>query len=276
MLKRSYKKIIVYSLMLALCGSCLSGCNKDDAAADANAESPASNEDQALADAVDQALAQDQPSDNNQENNAQPAGNAGNNQPEVPTQTPIAEKSPVAITRIEPENITPTATAAGDASGTPFEEIPEELLEGEEEKEREPSPDLFIVEPCQVEITGIYLVSLAKDLLKEINSRRNEYGIGPVRETTSLLACADGRCKEQTYFVGHFRPDGRPFTSISPEGYVKGECIAIDYRTVKDIMEAWFTVNKSRMEIMNPDYTECGISIYDIDGTYFIAAEFAY
>ena len=137
------------------------------------------------------------------------------------------------------------------------------------------TPDRFPVDKCQVEVNGLYQVKLAKDLLKEVNKRRADRKLTALTENQSLQACADARCKEQTYFIGHFRPDGSAFDSVG-RGYVQGECIAVDYRSVNDIMEAWFSVNESRYQIMNPDYTQCGISIYDIDGTYYIAAEFGY
>lgn len=267
----SKKKLIIYGLVIAMAASTLAGCNKDDAEnpdAAENTEAPADDgAEQALADAVEQALA-DQPEENDAPAEPDTAGNpdaAPDDQVGTPSPTALGERSPVEITRIEVEE-PPQATGAG------------EINDGSssDEHEHEPAPNLFRVSECQVEIQGLYKVKLAKDLLKEINSRRKDYGIGQLKESTSLLACADTRCKEQTYFVGHFRPDGSSFDSVSPEGYVQGECIAVEYRTVKDIMEAWFAVNKSRMQIMNPDYTQCGISIYDIDGQYFIAAEFAY
>ena len=36
------------------------------------------------------------------------------------------------------------------------------------------------------------------------------------------------------------------------------------------------TRNESRYQIMNPNYTQVGISVYDIGGIYYIAAEFGY
>lgn len=266
MLQYNKKKIITYILALLLLSTSLYGCNKEDAeAADAAAEGEqADNADDALQAAVQQALGDtdENPSEgqNPDAEEAQPQATAA----DAPAQTAIAERSPVEITRIEVPDPEPQATGSGDL-----------LANDPDDHNHEPVPNLFPIDECQVEINGIYKVKLAKDLLKEINKRRSEYGIGALTQNTSLLACADARCKEQTYFVGHFRPDGSAFNSVAP-GYIQGECIAVDYRTVNDIMEAWFSVNKSRMQIMDPDYTQCGISIYDIDGTYFIAAEFGY
>lgn len=256
------KRFVIYMLILALCSVSIAGCNggnnagNEQAAEDAGDEG--TDENQGSDDSVADALGADQ----NPESDA-PDGETDGINPDASSDAPkaIAERSPVEITRIEvPE---PTATGAG--------EEPDE----KDKHDHEPAPNLFEIGECQVEIQGIYQVKLAKDLLKEINSRRKDYGIGQLKQNTSLLACADSRCKEQTYFIGHFRPDGSAFNSVAPD-YVQGECIAVDYRTVKDIMEAWFSVNKSRMQIMNPDYTQCGISIYDINGTYYIAALFSY
>lgn len=256
----SKKRIIIYSLLVGLMSFSLYGCNSDDAAAaDAQADPALEN---AVEEALNEPAAEGQPAATQQQPE-QAAGGASADEMGAPNQQAVAERSPVEITRIEVDD--------------PIDEDDDDLDEDEKDPhEHEPTPNLFKIDECQVEVQGIYQVKLSKDLLKEINSRRKDYGIGQLTQNTSLLACSDARCKEQTYFVGHFRPDGSSFDTVSPEGYVRGECIAVEYRTVKDIMEAWFAVNKSRMQIMDPDYTQCGISIYDIDGQYFIAAEFGY
>lgn len=255
------KRIIIYFLLVLLCGCVFSGCKKQDEAA--------GDDGQVSEEAADDVLETTNAQINGNPEGEEPAnnqpGNQQNSEAVVPTDNApkqaIAERSPVEITRIEMQD--PVATGSGD------------ILDNKDDHNHEPAPNLFPVGQCMVEVQGTYQVKLAKDLLKEINSRRKDYGIGQLKQNTSLLACADSRCKEQTYFIGHFRPDGSAFTSVAPD-YVQGECIAVEYRTVKDIMEAWFAVNSSRYEIMNPDYTQCGISIYDIDGTYYIAAEFSY
>lgn len=270
---RFSKKILVYMLMLAMLSMTFTGCNNDENAsndATTNDDGKTSDE-KALEDAVAQALNEGEPdnqtpnadtaTDNETPNNT--GDTAASGASVEPTQTPIAERSPVEITRIEvPED----------------EEEPKKYVETDgvlEEEEHEVTPDLFPMDKCQVEVQGLYKVKLAKDLLKEVNKRRADRGLKAFRENPGLQACSDARCKEQTYFIGHFRPDGSSFDSVG-RGYVQGECIAIDYRTVNDIMEAWFAVNESRYQIMHPYYTQCGVSIYDIDGIYYIAMEFGY
>lgn len=271
MLQSSRRKIIIYMLVLAFASVSMYGCNKDDSAnADAAAESESGkvSDDAALNNAVAEALSEQPDSEGQAADASTPEGAtsdtsvaAGN---DYPQNTAVAERSPIEITRIEVPKQVATG-AGGDATDT----------NTKDPHEHEVTPNLFEIDDCQVEVNGIYQVKLAKDLLKAINSRRKDYGIGSLSQNTSLLACADSRCKEQTYFIGHFRPNGAPFNSVAYD-YVQGECIAIDYRTVNDIMEAWFSVNDSRKQLMNPDYTQCGISIYDIDGIYYIAAEFGY
>ena len=267
MLRFSKRKIAIYMLMLSLASMSLYGCNNNDEAEIETTDDSKVSDDQALQNAVAEALGDNA--------NADDAGNgeAAEANPDVAqvsaaTATPqaVAERSPVEITRVEVPN-DPDDDLDSLKDGT--------LVSDKDEHEHEVTPNLFPVNKCQVEVQGIYKVKLAKDLMKEINSRRADRNIGPLAANTGLHACADARCKEQTYFIGHFRPDGTAFDSVGP-GYVQGECIAVDYRTVNDIMEAWFAVNESRYQIMNPDYTQVGISIYDIDDIYYIAAEFGY
>lgn len=253
-MKLIFRRNILYFLLIITMSVSFCGCNKD-----ANASEDATNE------ATDDSNANEDTEPTNADNsgeqetpdNEQAASGAS----AEPDKTAIAERSPVEITRIE----VPEEQNTDDV---------EDTTEPEPEK-HEVTPDRFPVDKCQVEVNGLYQVKLAKDLLKEVNKRRADRKLTALTENQSLQACADARCKEQTYFIGHFRPDGSAFDSVG-KGYVQGECIAVDYRSVNDIMEAWFSVNESRYQIMNPDYTQCGISIYDIDGTYYIAAEFGY
>lgn len=194
--------------------------------------------------------------------------------PAEPSNTPVAEKSPMEITRIppaEPNYSIPTVTGSDEL---PPVNDPEEAKE-EDPHEHEPAPNLFPVDQCQVEINGYYDSKFSKELVDAINEARKDYMIGEVTRNTSLLACADIRCKEQSYFVGHFRPNGSSWQSVAP-GYVQGECIAVDYRKAADVVEAWLSVNKTRVQLMNPEYTQIGTSVYNINGTLFIAAEFGY
>lgn len=253
-MKLIFRRNILYFLLIITMSVSFCSCNKD-----ANASEDATNE------ATDDSNANEDTEPTNADNsgeqetpdNEQAASGAS----AEPAKTAIAERSPVEITRIE----VPEEQNTDDV---------EDTTESEPEK-HEVTPDRFPVDKCQVEVNGLYQVKLAKDLLKEVNKRRADRKLTALTENQSLQACADARCKEQTYFIGHFRPDGSAFDSVG-KGYVQGECIAVDYRSVNDIMEAWFSVNESRYQIMNPDYTQCGISIYDIDGTYYIAAEFGY
>lgn len=253
-MKLIFRRNILYFLLIITMSVSFCGCNKD-----VNASEDATNE------ATDDSNANEDTEPTNADNsgeqetpdNEQAASGAS----AEPAKTAIAERSPVEITRIE----VPKEQNTDDV---------EDTTEPEPEK-HEVTPDRFPVDKCQVEVNGLYQVKLAKDLLKEVNKRRADRKLTALTENQSLQACADARCKEQTYFIGHFRPDGSAFDSVG-KGYVQGECIAVDYRSVNDIMEAWFSVNESRYQIMNPDYTQCGISIYDIDGTYYIAAEFGY
>ena len=253
-MKLIFRRNILYFLLIITMSVSFCGCNKD---ANANEDATNGATDDSNANEDTEPTNADNSGEQETPDNEQAASGAS----AEPAKTAIAERSPVEITRIE----VPKEQNTDDV---------EDTTEPEPEK-HEVTPDRFPVDKCQVEVNGLYQVKLAKDLLKEVNKRRADRKLTALTENQSLQACADARCKEQTYFIGHFRPDGSAFDSVG-KGYVQGECIAVDYRSVNDIMEAWFSVNESRYQIMNPDYTQCGISIYDIDGTYYIAAEFGY
>lgn len=255
---RLSKRIIVYMMLIAMLSLCLSGCKKSDEPEEA-AEQAADDGQVDGEDALDNAIA-DVINPNEGQNPEVTRTDDAGNVPDAPAQQAVAERSPVEVTRIDMGKPGATSSVASKSGKTKGQK----------------APKLFVISPCQVEVDGRYLIQMSRDLLTQINARRKDYDIDSLEMTTSLMACADSRCKELTYFVGHFRPDGSPFSSVSPEGYVQGELIAVDFRTVDEIMETFFSVNVSRMEMMNPDYTQCGISIYDIEDTYYVAVEFAY
>lgn len=274
-MKKFRLKYISLILILALCSANLTACDQNNNP-DENQEAPAENQDnpETPDNADDPAPADNAPA---------PANEEAPTVPEEPQNTPIAERSPIEITRIEPDapnyndpepvSTTPQVTGAGPENES--EVIPPTETEEEDPHHHDPIPNLFPIDECQVEINGVYDSKFSKELVDAINARRKDYMIGEVTRNTSLLACADTRCKEQSYFIGHFRPDGSSWQTVAPD-YVQGECIAVDYRKAEDVVTAWFSVNKTRMNIMNPDYTQIGTSVYNINGTLFIAAEFGY
>lgn len=277
---RLNKRLITYLTVIAMASVVFSGCNQDGETPAEGTEAQAEGEDatptpeeQALADAVNDALNNDSASEN--------SGNT--DQPQaLPREdvagTPLGDKSPIAITRIEPTQPTVTGTDNFDADGITINGTVTSDPEDEEKDphEHEKTPNLFPVDMCQVEINGVYDSPMSRDIITQINAARVDYGIGELTRNTSLLACADVRCKEQTYFIGHFRPNGTSWTTVAPNGEALGECVAVDYRTAEDTVTAWLSVNDTRVQLMNPEYTSVGVSVYKINGTYFIAAEFGY
>lgn len=254
-------KYLTLFMVMILAAASISGCNNDTPAEDTPSQEASDNP---------------TPEDNNQDepNEQQPANEPTEQTPAAPAQTPIGERSPIAVSRIEPT--TPTYPIYPTVSGT--DDLEDPTQEPEEEPDphdHEPIPNLFPIGECQVEVNGEYDSDFARDMVAAINAARTDYMIGEVTRNTSLLACADIRCKEQAYFVGHFRPDGSSWRSVAP-GYVQGECIAVDYRTAEDVVRAWLNVNKTRVNLMNPDFTQVGTSVYNIDGTLFVAVEFGY
>lgn len=268
MLRLMNKRLITYLLVLAMASVTFSGCNQDNAPAEGTeAEAPADEasdtpapEEQAPADVTPEEPVNDEPQ-------ALPKDDF--------VGTPLGDKSPIAITRIEPTQ--PTVTGSDDI---PDEFNPDDFNDPDDEEkdphEHEKTENLFPVDECQVEINGVYNSTMSRDIIAQINAARVDYGIGEVTRNTSLLACADVRCKEQSYFIGHFRPNGMPWSTVAPNGEAIGECIAVDYRKAEDTVTAWLSVNKTRMQLMNPEYTSVGVSVYDIQGTYYIAAIFGY
>lgn len=261
---RIVKKLILLSLVGAL-GTSLFGCNQPE-----NADEPTEE------------AADNNPGDvtnNDTPDNNTPA-NENAPEPQAPNTQQIPGRSPVAITRVDPDdNKTPDIDPTNPDATSPIEQAVSAATNDEPEepgkRKHDPLPNLFPVDECQIEVNGIYNPTLSKEIVTEINAARAEYMIDAMTLNTSLMACADVRCKEQYYFTGHFRPNGLPWYSVSPKN-VQAELISIDYRTAPEIVEAWLSVNKTRVQLMNPEFEQIGVSVYDIDGIYYVAAMFGY
>lgn len=262
---RIVKKLITLSLIGVLSTS-LFGCNQPQNNDTPTEEAP--NE---------EAPSDETPSDESGEtpdNNSDNAP-AADSPVQTPASQPIPGRSPVAVTRIDPTDNTPDTPDTSPADISPTISGADTSDTDDSKKKHKPLPNFFPVDECQVEVNGFYNPTLAKELVTEINAARAEYMIDPLTLNTSLMRCADVRCKEQYYFTGHFRPNGLPWNSVS-YGNVQGELVSIDYRTAPEIVEAWLSVNKTRVQLLNQEFKQIGVSVYDIDGIYYVAAMFGY
>lgn len=119
------------------------------------------------------------------------------------------------------------------------------------------------------------------EILSAINNERIKNGLNKLNMNTELCSIAAIRSKEASINWSHVRPNGTMCESIFEEYNIPavhiGENLAKS--TVKDcelIMNGWMNSPTHRDNILENDYNDCGIAIYEAsDGRVYIATIFS-
>lgn len=161
----------------------------------------------------------------------------------------------------------------------------------------EAPPQFFDVEDPLEPIMGYCDNDMCDQLIKELNARRTNFGVGTLSKNYSMCVAADVRAREYAvYPVYKQRPDGRSFESVSPQGYIKNEYFIIPSRnsvtpkwdsskgtwtnpsptyaeytyTPNLVVEGLMEIREARNILLNDDYKQVGASWF-VTGSYFIA-----
>lgn len=161
----------------------------------------------------------------------------------------------------------------------------------------EAPPQYFDVEDPLDPVMGYCDNDMCDALIRELNTQRTNFGVGTITKNYSLCVAADVRAREYSmYPVYKQRADGRSFTSVSPQGYVKDEYFVIPARnsvvpawdaskgmwssknqsykeytyTPATVMEGLMEIREARNILLNEDYRQVGASWF-VTGSYFIA-----
>lgn len=161
----------------------------------------------------------------------------------------------------------------------------------------EAPPQYFDVEDPLDPVMGYCDNDMCDALIKELNTQRANFGVGAITKNYSLCVAADVRAREYSmYPVYKQRADGRPFTSVSPQGYVIDEYFVVPARnsivpvwdaskgmwssknqsykeytyTPATVMEGLMEIREARNILLNEDYKQVGASWF-VTGSYFIA-----
>ena len=113
----------------------------------------------------------------------------------------------------------------------------------------------------------------ARRVASEINSRRAEAGLDPIRLCDSLNEVAILRAKECATKFDHVRPDGTLcFTALDEANipyYDAGENIACGQSTPEAVMQAWMNSDEHRANILSDAFEYVGVGVYRTGGTYY-------
>lgn len=134
-------------------------------------------------------------------------------------------------------------------------------------------------------------------LIAELNAQRKFFDVGELETNASLIVAAEVRAKEYSLYPEYKeRPDGRSFTTVSPDGYVQDEYFIVPARnsvhpvwdpmignyidenppyeehtyTPSTIIDGLLEIREARNILLNPEYKQVGATWFDT-GHYFIA-----
>lgn len=229
--------------------------------------------------------------------NAQGEEAAAPSEAAAPTGTPVVSVS---------------GTADDNKRGINFERTPLDSSEYSESNSEFPSdeamsaptadPDVEVPKYFDVEDPYDYTMGYCDEdmgdkLIAELNAQRKFYDVGTLETNASLIAAAETRAKEYSIYPEYKkRPDGRSFTSVSPDGYVQDEYFIVPARnsiqpvweptignyidnnppykentyTPSTVMDGLLEIREARNILLNPEYKQVGATWFDT-GHYFIA-----
>lgn len=196
----------------------------------------------------------------------------------VYTNNNTAEKS----NNIDEEFYVDEPLTENEVMGEISEEIPyvEEYVEYSEPVVQE---QVQVTEPVieekveTVNYSGYYNEEYSYQVLALINEIRRNNGLGELTMDYSLIQVANIRSEEITRNWSHTRPDGTDWWTIHSQYGVYGklgENLAYGQTTPAEVVEDWMNSEGHRANIISPEFTRIGISVYVYDDVYYWSQEF--
>ena len=119
------------------------------------------------------------------------------------------------------------------------------------------------------------LLAMANEALDLVNQERAAAGLPALSWSNGLAAAASVRASELPVLFSHTRPNGQDWYTV--DGNIMfGENLAEFYNTPADVVAAWMASPTHRANIMDGEFTTCGIAIYRDGNDMYWAQEFGY
>lgn len=124
-----------------------------------------------------------------------------------------------------------------------------------------------------------YDSSFASQVLKLVNIERAKVGLNSLKMSQSLLAPANKRAVEIKTTFSHTRPNGTEWSTVLKEYKVSvqtaGENIAYGYNTPEAVMNGWMNSPGHKANILNANYNNIGVGVYEVNGTVYCTQLFS-
>lgn len=114
----------------------------------------------------------------------------------------------------------------------------------------------------------------AVDTLTLCNQQRKAVGLADLQWNTDLANAAAIRSSEIQQVWSHTRPDGTAY--FTADDAIYGENLSKDCTTPEECVANWMNSPLHRANILDPTYKSCGVSVYEVNGSWYCAEEFGY
>ena len=121
--------------------------------------------------------------------------------------------------------------------------------------------------------TSLRAVALEANNL--VNEEREEAGLNALTWDSNLETVASVRASEISEKFSHTRPNGKQWYTVNSK-IQGGENLAFGYDNAEDVVDAWMNSPTHRENILYDEFEKVAISIYEENGTYYIAQEYGY
>jgi len=127
---------------------------------------------------------------------------------------------------------------------------------------------IFTPPPLRVAENSIASSLVKEEVVRWTNIKRQEYGVSPLEQNSKLDYSAEIKAKDmfsKQYFE-HESPDGQRVSDlVGDSGYeyiILGENLALgNFKDEEALLQAWMDSPGHRENILNPAYSEIGISV---------------
>ena len=139
-------------------------------------------------------------------------------------------------------------------------------------------PEPIVEHPVEsTNSTGYYNSEYSYQVLTLINEIRRNNSLGELTMDYSLIQIANIRSEEITRNWSHTRPDGTDWWTIHSKYGIYGklgENLAYGQTKPEEVVEDWMNSEGHRANILSPEFTKVGISVYIYNNTYYWSQEF--
>ena len=112
---------------------------------------------------------------------------------------------------------------------------------------------------------------LSNQIMDLINEKRKQVGVSALSYREDIAYAADLRAQESSKVWSHTRPNNTPYYTVDNRIY--GENLSKNYKTAKDIVNAWMNSETHKTNMLDGRYKGACIGICETGGNIYVSLE---